>query len=236
MTFLDAYTVKARIAPALLVVVPLVSVTLAWFPKLNSLPGLSALGVAGIAVLMLVAQQTRRSGRILQQELVAEWGGLPTTIILRHSDSTLRADEKARYHASLKKRVQGMEIPDSAGESRDRARADRNYAMAVDWLREHTRENPVVKSENANYGFHRNLCAIRPLGWTSSAIGIAGAIVLMALDQSALAIESMAAVTLALSVGCGLVLLNSATRAKVREAAFLYAVALIRAIDATRAS
>jgi hypothetical protein len=233
VSHIDAYTIKARIAPAIVVVLPLISVALVWFPKLLSLPGLSALGTAGVALVVIVAWQTRRAGKQLQEELKREWGAMPTTIVLRHSDDTFTESQKARYHAMLQERVPGISIPDAQAEARDPAEADRNYAMATDWLREQTRDNPVVSSENATYGFFRNLCALRGQGLASSAVGIIASGAAIALDKAPATPETAAVVSLGISLVCVAVMFLHATRRHVETASREYAVALIRSVDGT---
>jgi hypothetical protein len=186
-----------------------------------------------IAGAMLIARQTREAGKKLQEELVREWGAMPTTIMLRHSDATLSREEKARYHAILQERVPGIQIPDAQSEARDLVAADRSYKMATSWLNEQTRTNPIVGDENATYGFFRNLCALRSFGLLSAVIGVVGSTVLLISDKTPETLESPAVVSLALSIVCGLVMLFHATRAQVRKAGDDYAAAAIRAIDGT---
>lgn len=229
----DSYSIKARIAPALIVLLPLATVAVAWFPKLASVPGLVLLGAGTMAAAVIVARQTRETGVALEKGLVEQWGAMPTTILLRHADTTLGPDEKARYHAMLQERVPGIRIPDPQIEVRDPKAADRNYEMAVGWLREQTRGNPIVNDENTTYGFYRNLCAIRVYGVITAVIGIVGSTALLLFGKADQGLDYAAVISLAVSLVAGSVVLFHATADEVRKAGFSYAKALIRAIDAT---
>jgi hypothetical protein len=63
--------------------------------------------------------------------------------------------------------------PTAAQEQADPAAADGFYKRSGDWLRENTRNAkkfPLVLNENINYGFHRNLLALRTPGFYLNAM------------------------------------------------------------------
>lgn len=230
MTNFDAYTLKARISPALLVFLPLVAVLLAWFPALASLPGLSAMAACATAGGLILAFQVRHGGRELEARLFSRWGAPPTTRLLRHRDDVLSAVDKARYHATLQALVRGITMPTAQGEQADPTAADQIYTTATAWLRERTRDSskfPVIANENASYGFHRNLCALRATGLIAASVGAIGSLGLLA---DSFRLPAIAA--LAVSAACGMVFWFHATEDRAHQAAMRYAVALIRATDA----
>lgn len=226
----DAYTAKARIAPALLAVVPLPPAVLAWFPELASVSGLSALGIAVVGVTAILSFQVRRSGQQLQERLFQRWGGAPTTQVLRHADVSIAEADKHRYHAALQRLVPGIRMPTTEDEQHDAVAADQIYVTATAWLRERTRDAakfPVVASENANYGFHRNLLALRMDGLLAASVAAAGSVALLAFGVSWAAI-----VAVVIAGACGLIFGLHAREGQFKAAGFAYAQALVRAVDA----
>lgn len=231
MSPFDAYTLKARIAPALLVLLPLLALTFAWFPELSSLPGLSVAAACGLGLGLILETQVRREGQVLQDRLFKEWGAAPTTMLLRHRDVTINSIDKARYHHRLQQVVPRLVMPALDEEARDPEAADDQYKTATAWLRERTRDTskfPVVAGENASYGFHRNLCALQIPGWIASVLGVAASSAL--LGAHGFSVGGLAALTA--SFACGLVFWLHASVNQVRAAGMAYAIALIRAIDA----
>ena len=122
--FKDPYERKARLTPGLLValplLVPLVTIYGPRHPVLTALVGL----LGGCGALYLLASIARGRGKKLEEALVKEWGGMPTTIALRHRDtSVLDSVSKRRYHDAIASTL-GIAIPTAAGEAADPARAD----------------------------------------------------------------------------------------------------------------
>ena len=95
---LDPYDVKARLFPGLLVLLPaLLFLGLLYGTKSPLVVGLSAvLGTCGGPYLL--ANFVRTWGQRAQDRLFQEWGAPPSTIILRHRDTTLPSQTKLRYH------------------------------------------------------------------------------------------------------------------------------------------
>ena len=84
--------------------------------------------------------------------------------LLRHADATIDPETKARYHACL--RASGRHVPTKAEEKRNPAVADRHYLGSVTWLLEATRDVKrfrLLAEENLDYGFRRNLRALKPI-------------------------------------------------------------------------
>ncbi|MGE0356489.1 MAG: hypothetical protein AB7P08_06180 [Burkholderiales bacterium] len=163
----DTYGLRARLLPALVVVLPVAVVVALVFPAVyataSSIGG--SLGVAS-AFLFLLSHVLRARGRALEVKLYAAWGGIPTTCWLRHRDNRLDEHTKARYHSFLRERIPSLTVPSAMEEASDPERADAAYASAVKWLLEFTRnadEFPLVFKENVTYGFRRNLLAAKPL-------------------------------------------------------------------------
>jgi hypothetical protein len=172
----DSYDRKARLYPALLLVVPVlivvVGVGLATFSILKSL-GTVAAGCGGA---FLLSQLARDAGKKLEVKLFEKWGGLPSVAILRHRDVRIDAITKNRYHKHLSTLVKGTKPPTPKEEDADPTAADQVYTAWSSYLRVHTRNTktyPLVFQENVSYGYRRNVCGLRPLGIGLSALSLA---------------------------------------------------------------
>jgi hypothetical protein len=233
----DAYSFRARLLPTLLVVLPIVAVIAILFPSIYATLSrtLGSIGVVAVGLFFLT-QVIRTLGRQLEKRLYSEWGGIPTTTWLRHSDDNIDSITKARYHAFLEKHATGVHIPSPESEKNDPGGADGVYASAVKWLLEFARDTmkfPLVFSENVNYGFRRNTLAAKPLAITAVAllIALAG---WMTYQQYGLRIEEISADAIALwaililSIGLWSSLV---TKAWVKDGAFAYARALLAACE-----
>lgn len=165
----DAYSLRARLQPALLTVFPAFVTVAAWLPALYQ----TAVGLIGLAtacgVTVFLAHVARERGRVTEKRLFAAWGGKPTTIWLRHRDSNLDPHTKDRYHEFLSSGLRDWRAPTHDEERLDPIAADSRYDTAVRWLLEYTRDKsrfPLVFKENVSYGFRRNLRGLRSIGWT----------------------------------------------------------------------
>lgn len=168
----DTYGRQARLFPGLLTIFCPLILVLAWYPSLL----LTSIGAALVTIastcglLYGLASLARTKGKEVEERLLQEWGGWPTTHLLRHS-SSLEPATRARYHRFLSSNVPGMSIPSADKERMDPAAADASYASAVRWLKEHTRgaDFSLLLRENSQYGFRRNLRGMRSLGiWLCS--------------------------------------------------------------------
>lgn len=168
----DPYERKARVTPGLLVALPLlVPLVCGHGPRHPVLTGLVAL-LGGCGAVYGLASVARGRGKELEEALVRKWGGMPTTIALRHSDTFLDSVSKHRYHTAIAAKF-GITMPTADEESADPAKADDTYIGATKRLRELTRSNKsLLLTENIAYGFHRNMLAIKPIGVVASALGI----------------------------------------------------------------
>lgn len=170
----NTYTRRARLTPALIVVLPLGLAVLSWSPDgLKSWTVLWSLFVwAGGTALM--AQVARDRGREKEKELFKLWGGKPTTRLLRYACSE-NPVLVTRRHASLQKVLSDVHLPSEAEESADPQHADDVYDACVRWLLEQTRDRKkfsLLFEENCNYGFRRNLWGMKPMGLFICVLGL----------------------------------------------------------------
>jgi hypothetical protein len=167
----DSYSRQARLFPGLLTLFPIILTAIAWFPRLvTSSWGATLVTLStSCGLLYGLSVLSRSRGKMVEKRLLAEWGGWPTTIWLRHRDDNLPSPARARYHAFFARNVPLFVAPTEQQETADPKAADAMYASAVKWLRERCREKafPLVEKENAEYGFRRNLRGLRPIGLTA---------------------------------------------------------------------
>jgi len=165
--YFNHYIINARFKPALFVLMPIAITTLAWCPEAKQLGGFVLTFLITFGVMTFLSNQVSNIGNQLQDKLFNDWGGAPTTILLRHSDDILDAHTKQRYHKWLQSKLPDLIMPSFDGEASDTINADHKYASATNFLREHARSKakyPMVYSDNVAYGFARNLLVLRPIG------------------------------------------------------------------------
>jgi len=166
----DAYTRRARLAPAAVAAVPALVLLGGGLISPEGAESVVALGFGAVGV--VICGLVRDAGRRLQDGLWRSWGGAPTVRRLRWRDAS-DPGAMERLHR-LVAEVTGEPLPTSAEEDADPQVADRRYAEAVAVLRELTRKRqdfPLVAEENAEYGFRRNCLGLRPV-----AMAVAGAV------------------------------------------------------------
>jgi hypothetical protein len=174
----DEYSFKARLMPTFLVLLPAALAAWVWTESIQF--DWKILG--GILVYcgctFLLSQLGRDLGRQKQEKLFKLWGGKPTTRLLRHRTKVIEAITLQRYHAKLEK-LTGHGFPDKDREVADKRVADTLYESGVKILLERTRYKdkfPLVFKENINYGFRRNLWAMKPAGIFICCTSLAGSV------------------------------------------------------------
>ena len=235
---IDTYSLRARLQPALLTLLPLLVTIAAWFPALHE----AAAGLVGLAaacgLTMLLAQIARLRGRKVEQQLFKVWGGKPTTIWLRLRDNNLDSHTKARYHTCLQERIPGWEPPTLEEEDERFTETDARYDSAVRWLRERARDKtrfPIVFQENVGYGFRRNLYGLKPIGIVVAvlAVGVNALMLHLHLNNTATgsAFPVVGLATFAFGIFALVAWLVVASPAWVRDAGDAYARALLSICD-----
>lgn len=240
----DPYDRQARLYPALLCLLPLLAlIALLYAPNVSALTGVVTLAVS-CGGLFLITNICREMGKRLEERLFREWGGKPTTQLLRHRDSIVDSVTKRRYHSFLAAKINAA-FPDAEQEKADPAKADEAYQSGARWLLDHTRPDAgkqfdLLFRDNVTYGFRRNALGVRPLAmvlavgclfWTlakEQVIGGGGKI----FDWSALTQLSPAGIaSLAVSAVMLLVWVFFFTKTSLRTSAFTFAQTLLRTCD-----
>jgi hypothetical protein len=118
---LDAYSLKARLFPALLAVIPALA-ALAILISWRKFGLTSAIATTAIPVLVFAAADVaRRLGKRLEEQMYHQLGGKPSVAMLRYSDNTFDAATKAQYRVFLSSKI-GEPVP-TEQEEKDNSRA-----------------------------------------------------------------------------------------------------------------
>lgn len=163
----DAYVLRARVAPVILAGIPIFELLIGEFIEKTELKNLAILSIVGVAVVTLFSQFGRERGKKIEQALFTEWKGIPTTVMLRHSDQTIDPITKTRIHKGLTDKISDLQLPSPDDEEENPSQADITYESAVFWLRSKTKNKikfPRLHEENTSYGFRRNLLGLKPFG------------------------------------------------------------------------
>jgi hypothetical protein len=240
----DPYERPARLYPALLALLPLLAlVMLLYGPKATALTGAVTVAVS-CGGLYLTTNFSRERGKRLEGKLYCQWGGKPTTQLLRHRDNRIESVTKRRYHAFLASKI-NIPFPDRDQEANDPAAADEIYHSGVRWLLNHSRPEDNKKfellfKENVAYGFRRNALGLKPLGLLISCSSllwvllVEGVISLQHgfIDRAALVrIPETATASLIVSAVMICAWLIFFTKESAHTAAFTYAESLLRTCD-----
>ena len=241
----DPYERPARLYPALLALLPLIAlVMIRYGPKATALTGAVTVAVS-CGGLYLTTNLCRELGKRLEERLYREWGGKPTTQLLRHRDTGIEAVTKQRYHAFLGGKI-NVVFPTKNEEADNPAAADDVYQSGVRWLLNHTRPEDnkkfdLIFKENVAYGFRRNALGVKPFGllvavgsllWVLAVEGVFFSPSHKLIDMTVLSrMPEPATSSLIVSVVMVVTWLLFFTKASARTAAFSYAETLLRACD-----
>lgn len=179
--FSDAYDRRARLYPMTIVLLPLGLAAACWIPWDWQL--LSAVGGVAVSIGLsaLLSQVGRDLGKAKEPALWQRWGGKPSMLALQFRSGVINEVTLRRCHAKLKEIAPHLEFAGSKEEElQDTRRFDTSYDSASDLLLARTRDKmafPLVFEENVNYGFRRNLWAMKPAGIAICVLGVLGAVI-----------------------------------------------------------
>src|ERR1700731_553333 len=135
---LDEYDRNARLKPALLTVLPASFLIAAQGLGFSKALGVLAGPISAVGFTYILAQFARDWGKRKQPHLFALWGGPPSTVKLRHRDTTLNPHTRARYHEVAGSLI-GKTLPSKVEENDNPLEADLIYDSVGDSLRAKTR-------------------------------------------------------------------------------------------------
>jgi hypothetical protein len=228
----DLYTLRARVAPAVLAASPALALAVGLLPLLpgaQELWTLLAIGVTTFAALV-----ARRAGNRVQPALWASWGGMPTTSRLRYRDNPSSQEVTRRHDLLVRVLGDGLVLPDEEHEAQDPLAADAEYEAANRRLIARVRNRPehwLLQIENRNYGYSRNLLGLRTFAMRCAVgtllVCAIAVVVAMSVDEF-----SLAPLMLPVAVsGAALVPWRMVDEAFVRPSAEAYADRLMDALE-----
>ena len=236
----DPYDRKARIQPALLCIVPIFVACLLLIPQLGAIWTTVGGVILYCGSTMLLAQLGRDRGKRLEPMLFDAWDGKPSVAMLRHRDTRLAKPTKERYRAFLTANIPGLELASPQIEQQSPTLADEGYSSITSWLLTQTRDGPqfgLILKENINYGFRRNIWALRPWAFGADLVTIAFVLFVEAdawtgeIVSTLRAVGSPAWTCLAITVVHGLLFSFRIRQDWVKVAAEAYAYQLLAACD-----
>lgn len=162
----DDFTFNARVMSVLVVVLPIICVGVYESIIKEGVLESSLYVVMIIIFITFMAYIARDLGKKAERKMIKRLGGLPTTILMRFSDTRIDPHSKMRYHKILKKKVKELKIPISIEE--ENGDSDYIYDSAINWLRgianSDKKKYHLVYKELKNYNFWRNLYGIKYIG------------------------------------------------------------------------
>jgi hypothetical protein len=229
----DRYTIQARLSPMFVTLLPASFAVAVWIPTGSAVWNYLGTVFISFPLTALLAQLGRELGRNKERQLFRLWGGTPTTRLLSHRLSTLNPLTLQRCHQKLASLLPDLSFPGPTEESANPAAANQVYDSCVHFLRERTRDAkqfPLVFAENINYGFRRNLWALRSFGIASAAAGIVSC-AFFVLKNSQDGNSSSGVVGLLVSATLLILWLFVFTPSWVRSVAYAYAERLLGVLD-----
>lgn len=161
----DSYSRNARLKPALLTMLPMLISIIMLVSKVATIWTVLLTILVSCGVARLLMQLARDRGKKLEPLLFEKWGGKPSVAMLRYCDERLPKLTKERYRTFLEKTVPNLKLASKQMERKNPSEADVSYESATNWLlaktRDHERFN-LLFEENMNYGFRRNIWALKP--------------------------------------------------------------------------
>ena len=227
---LDSYGIYARAFPVYITIVP---IALALFPILPEGFDWQLGGLASFVFLplsYLCKQIGGKVGKKRESALWDKWEGPPTTRFLRHGNTEFNQITRNRIHDKL--RSFGFYVPSQEEQEQNPQEADDYYESCVDELRRLTRDRerfPRVFEELRDYGFARNIFALKPYGLTLAALSCLVCLMMGLDDWKTENLSGLTIVPGLINLGLTLVWLRWFTEEAVRIAADRYARFLLEA-------
>lgn len=240
---LDQYDRGARLYPALIAMLPALVAGAVMVPHFFGKDALTLLLslVSTCGLLVFVAHVARDAGKAKEPGWFLAAGGKPSIAMLRHRDRRVLGPDKAHHHRFLAERVPGLCLPSAEQEAEDPAGADEAYGRAVNWLLEQTRDKArfgLLFRRNLEYGFRRNLTALRNLAIALDVVLVCGLVATMVLTGGGVIPERFALPASGAGLTLGVALLHAALALTILRPAWVarasedYSSQLLAACDA----
>lgn len=236
--YFNDFTLKARVMPGLVIVLPLIPYSLVkGLIDLTFTQDSVLYGLIFIILTTILASVSRNQGKKKEKKIYKELGGMPTTIMMRFSDETLSYKSKVRYHEILNEKIPNLNLPLNEEEEYNMIDVDEKYKSAIDWLRlnanSDTKKFSLVYEELKNYNFSRNLYGLKNIGlMIYFFIGLREFLIIKNFSIVELVLMPYPQyVSLLLMIGGAAIILVSSNKNTVKNRAYDYAKALIETCD-----
>lgn len=231
---MDSYDRRARLTPGLLAIAPVTFAvaTLGFkrFPAIAIAAGVLTAAGGGYLLSVLVAH----FGRMAQQQLWDSWGGRPTTHLLRTRETAPNATQRDVWRQAIAETT-GVALLTPRRENSNPQAADDAIEAAVDQIRFLGQDQrfPLVASENAQYGFERNMYGFRWIGRSIAALCtvVLAAMLIVVQTEHPVSLSTgglVAGIVVDAAFAVGWAVLPSAKRAE--AAGYRYASQLLQAV------
>lgn len=235
-SYFGDFTLKARIMPAGIAVIPLVIYGVYKSIIYKNLFEGTMYYIVLIFVLSLLGYITRNLGKNFEKKMFKKLGAMPTTLLLMFSDNIIDTNTKIRYHKKLNDKIPDLELPMSIEEER-KYYVKPIYDSSINWLRTYANRNsekyPLVLQELIKYNFWRNLYGIKYISIAFySLIGIREILIMDGFDLKDIIYQPypqyISIIILLFSI---ILMIFFVTKKNVKERAFEYAKALLEVCE-----
>ncbi|NTG71453.1 hypothetical protein [Rhizobium rhizogenes] len=173
----DAYTVRARVVPALIAGLPTLAFLFLIIPwdHFNVSQAISA--TMAFVLLIAFADLSRHLGKKAEAKL----GTRVTPELWFRDNDGVDTISKDRYRDFISTQL-GVAAPTAEMEIGDPKAARQFYLSAGTWLRDHTRDQQkfrILTDELFTYGFRRNLFGLKPVALTLNLLVLVSCVVAM---------------------------------------------------------
>lgn len=177
MEWIDDYEWRARIAPTIIVILPII---IALYCTILVISSSLIESIAGSGVILMISIYalsfvTRYLGKRIEPDLWRGWGGAPTTRFMRWRDHSIKDEIKSQIHQAVLVKC-GIKLSSIEEELRNPEEADKQIEQAFLKIKAIVRRDDkdgLWSKHNAEYGFHRNLLGSNTLWIICSLFGVA---------------------------------------------------------------
>jgi hypothetical protein len=160
---LDHYELRARVAPGLVLSLPLLVLVGYAVPGVRSIPVFAAGGICSFAMIYTLGQFSRARGEAIEATLWKSWGGPPSTRFLRPNDKAFGSALKEKIAAAVFKKF-SLRLPQNEDYAKDPFASDQAIDDVFRLVRNFLRKNDprgLWYHHMVEYGFARNLMGAR---------------------------------------------------------------------------
>ena len=111
MVIMDSYQLKAGLTPAIVTLLPLFPIPFYCVPGINSITDFAFPLIIISALLYILASICRTLGRDKETKIFKSWGGKPTSVLLRQTNSIIDCQTKARYYSAIQHLLPDLRLP-----------------------------------------------------------------------------------------------------------------------------